>query len=401
MADSPFPSKTSDKRPSLAEMAARAAQRTSRPPPAPSTPPSSRNPASMAPRGAAGSYAPPPASFPPPAAFGAPVISDANGSGLINLNHISQAPTLAPAVRPIDPGSVTPATPVGTAAIRGSSSGSRMVLAGVVVALVGIGVAYGLTSQNGSDAPSERAAALSEAPAAVHANPVGVAPPSQPKAEAPAPAAEKPTVNTPPAGPIVPAEATEIARNPVSHAAAKSGRVRKPTAATNGVAAAGPSPGAAAIAAAVAAEAPAPAHAAPAHPPAPAAAPAPAAPEPTGLAGAIKKAVGPTEPTAGPEKADPKPAPIRGDIPDRPAQGAVTGALGAPRAAARNCLVGQEAPSRATIVFASTGKVQSVTVSGPAAGTPADACIKTALSKTVVGAFKEPTSSITVTITPP
>ena len=406
MADSPFPSKASDKRTSLAEMAARAAQRTSRPPPAPSTPPSSRNPASMAPRGAAGSYAPPasfpppPQSYGPPPAFGAPVISDANGSGLINLNHISQAPTLAPAVRPIDPRSVTPATPVGTAAVRGSS-GSRMVLAGVVVALVGIGVAYGLTSQNGSDAPSERAAALSEAPAGVQANAIGVAPPSQPKAEAPAQAAEKPTVNTPPSGTIAPAEATEIARNPVSHAAAKSGRVRKPAAASNGVAATGPSPGAAAIAAAVAAEAPAPAHAAPAHPPAPAAAPAPAAPEPTGLAGAIKKAVGPTEPTAGPEKADPKPAPIRGDIPDRPAQGAVTGALGAPRAAARNCLVGHDAPSRATVVFASTGKVQNVTVSGPAAGTPADACIKTALSKTVVGAFKEATSSITLTITPP
>ena len=413
MADSPFPSKASEKRTSLAEMAARAAQRTSRPPPAPSTPPSSRNPASMAPRGAAGSYAPPPAAFPPPQsyappAFGASASTDANGSGLINLNHISQAPTLAPAVRPIDPRSVTPATPVGTQAVRGSSSGSRMVLAGVVVALVGIGVAYGLTSQNGSDAQSERAAAVVEAPAPMQANAIGVAPPSQPTAAAaPAPvaaAAEKATVNTPPSGTIAPAEATEITRAAVSHAATRPGKGRKPTAASNGnaVAATGPSPGAAAIAAAVAAEAPAAAAAAPAaHPPAAAAPAAPAAPEPTGLAGAIKKAVGSTEPTSGPEKAAPPPPPIRGDIPDRPAQGAVTGALGAPRAAARNCLVGQEAPSRATVVFASSGKVQSVTVSGPAAGTPAGECIKTALSKTVVGAFKEPTSSITVTITPP
>ena len=412
MADSPFPSKASEKRTSLAEMAARAAQRTSRPPPAPSTPPSSRNPASMAPRGAAGSYAPPPASFPPPQsyappAFGASASTDANGSGLINLNHISQAPTLAPAVRPIDPRSVTPATPVGTQAVRASNSGSRMVLAGVVVALVGIGVAYGLTSQNGSDAPSERAAAVAEAPAPMQANAVGVAPPSQPTAAAaPAPvaAAEKATVNTPPSGTIAPAEATEITRAAVAHAPARPGKGRKPAAASNGnvAAATGPSPGAAAIAAAVAAEAPPAAPAPAAHPPAAAAAPAaPAAPEPTGLVGAIKKAVGPTEPTSGPEKAAPPPPPIRGDIPDRPAQGAVTGALGAPRAAARNCLVGQDAPSRATVVFASTGKVQGVTVSGPAAGTPAAECIKTALSKTVVGAFKEATSSITVTITPP
>jgi hypothetical protein len=405
MADSPFPSKASEKRTSLAEMAARAAQRTSRPPPAPSTPPSSRNPASLAPRGGAGSYAPPPASY-APQSYGQPQASspEANGSGLINLNHISQAPTLAPAVRPIDPRTVTPATPVGVAAARGGNSGTRMVLAGVVVALVGIGVAYGLTSQNGSNASS---AALSETPAGVQANAIGVAPVSQPKVEAPAaiapaPAAvEKATVNTAP-GTIAPAEATEITRAAVAHGPSRVAKARKGAAATNGAAATGPSPGAAAIAAAVAAEAPAAAPAAPAHPPAAAPAPAaPAAPEPTGLVGAIKKAAGHIETGPGPEKAAPAPPPIRGDIPDRPAQGAVTGALGAPRAAARTCLAGQDAPSRATVVFASTGKVQSVTVSGPAAGTPAEACIKTALSKTVVGPFKEATSSITVTITPP
>jgi hypothetical protein len=92
---------------------------------------------------------------------------------------------------------------------------------------------------------------------------------------------------------------------------------------------------------------------------------------------------------------------VRGDIPELPAQGAIQGALGGPRTAARNCLAGQEGPSRATIVFASTGNVQSVTVSGPAAGTPAEACIKTAMSKTVVGAFKHPTFSVSTTISPP
>ena len=236
MADSPFTSKASEKRTSLAEMAARAAQRTSRPPPAPSTPPSSRNPASMAPRVGAGSYAPPPAtpSYAPPPSFRAPPGTDANGSGLINLNHISQAPTLSPAVRAIDPRTVTPTTPFATAVPRSGGGGSRMVLAGIVVALVGIGVAYGLTSQNGSDAPTERAAALGETPAAVQANALGVAPPGQPKAEAPAPvaAAEKAIVNTPP-GAIAPAEATEITRAPAAaaHATPKAGKGRKPAAA--------------------------------------------------------------------------------------------------------------------------------------------------------------------------
>jgi hypothetical protein len=289
-----------------------------------------------------------------------------------------------------------------------------MVLAGVVVALVGIGVAYGLTAQNGSEAPPGRGAAVIEQPHAVPApNALAVAPPSQAKLEAPlaaapapgAPAAafaDKGTVNTPP-GTIAPGEPTEITRAAVSRSGAKGSKgARKPAAATNPVAAAappGPSPGAAAIAAAMAAESPAAAQPAPAAAPPPAA--APAAPEPTGLAGAIKKAAGPTEPAPAPEKAEAKAAPPRGDIPELPAQGAISGALGSPRAAARNCLAGHEAPSRATIVFASTGNVQSVTVSGPAAGTPAEACIKTAMSKTAVGAFKHASFSVSTTISPP
>ncbi|HMI85778.1 MAG TPA: hypothetical protein VK550_16895 [Polyangiaceae bacterium] len=327
------------------------------------------------------------------------------------MNHISQAPTLAPAVRAIDPHTVTPATPVSTPVARSSGGGSRMVLAGVVVALVGIGVAYGLTAQNGSDAAPERAAAAMEQPAAM-VPAVAVAPATQPKeapAVAPAPvaaalAAEKANVNTP-AGAVTPTDATEITRAAVQRGPGKGAKgVHKAVAASNAAAPAapaGPSPGAAAIAAAMAAESPAAARPAPAAPP-PAAAPAaPAAPEPTGLVGAIKKAVGPTEPAPAPEKAEAKAAPPRGDIPELPAQGAISGALGSPRTAARNCLVGHDAPSRATIVFASSGSVQSVSVSGPAAGTPAEACIKTAMSKTTVGAFKHPTFSVSTTISPP
>ncbi len=415
MADSPFSSKASEKRPSLAEMAARAAQRTSRPPPGANTPPSSRSLGSMAPP-ARPSYTPSPSYAPPPSGR-AQATDESNGSGLINLSHISQAPTLAPAVRAIDPRTVTPATPVGTAAVRTSGGGSRMVLAGVVVALVGIGVAYGLTAQNGSDAPPDRGAAAIEQPHAVQA-PIAIAPPSPAKLEAPAPVAAAPapvapaavadrgTVNTPP-GTVAPSEPTEITRAAVSRGPKGSKGSRKPAAVTTPAAAAapaGPSPGAAAIAAAMAAESPAAAQPAPAAAPPPAAAPAPAAPpapEPTGLAGAIKKAAGPTEPAPAPEKAEAKAAPPRGDIPELPAQGAISGALGSPRAAARNCLAGHDAPSRATIVFASTGNVQSVSVTGPAAGTPAEACIKTAMSKTTVGAFKHASFSVSTTISPP
>ena len=422
MADSPFSNKVPEKRPSLAEMAARAAQRTSRPPPSPSTPPSSRSPGSMAPR--AGVPYPPSPSYAPPPSMGHSS-TDSNGSGLINLSHISQAPTLAPAVRAIDPHTVTPATPVATPLARSSGGGSRMVLAGVVVALVGIGVAYGLTAQNGSDAPTERAAAVAEPVQALPAaNAAPVAAPVQPKVEAPtaaapvaaAPAriADKGTVNTPP-GAVAPAEATEITRPAV----ARTGKAAKGARKGNGApavaaAAAAPAPaaaeaaptpgaGAAAIAAAMAAEgvpAAAPQPAPVAAPPVAKAAPAPAAPEPTGLAGAIKKAVGPTGPAPEAEKAAPPPPPVRGDIPELPAQGAIQGALGGPRAAAKNCIVGQEAPSRATIVFAPTGSVQTVTVSGPAAGTPAEACIKTALSKAAVGPFKHASFSVSTTISP-
>ena len=154
MADSPFTSKASEQRTSLAEMAARAAQRTSRPPPSrPSAPPSSRNPGSMAPPRNAPSYAAPQAPYSQAPSYPPPSGGETNGSGLINLGHLSQVPTLAPAVRAIDPQTVTPSTPMSTPAVRSAGSGSRMVLAGVVVALVGIGAAYGLTSQNGSDVP--------------------------------------------------------------------------------------------------------------------------------------------------------------------------------------------------------------------------------------------------------
>jgi hypothetical protein len=60
-----------------------------------------------------------------------------------------------------------------------------------------------------------------------------------------------------------------------------------------------------------------------------------------------------------------------------------------------------DAPSRATVVFASTGNVQNVSVSGPAAGTKAEGCIRSALSKASVGPFRRASFVISTTISPP
>jgi hypothetical protein len=59
-----------------------------------------------------------------------------------------------------------------------------------------------------------------------------------------------------------------------------------------------------------------------------------------------------------------------------------------------------DASSRATIVFGSNGHVENVNVSGPAAGNRAEGCIVKALSRAVVGPFRRPTYSLTVTISP-
>ena len=57
------------------------------------------------------------------------------------------------------------------------------------------------------------------------------------------------------------------------------------------------------------------------------------------------------------------------------ASGAVTGALGAVLPQARGCLGPDDPISRAAIVFGSNGTVQSVSVTGAAAGTEVEACM--------------------------
>lgn len=86
---------------------------------------------------------------------------------------------------------------------------------------------------------------------------------------------------------------------------------------------------------------------------------------------------------------------------DRPSTGAAQAAVGAVLGAARSCIAGQPAGSSATLVFGSSGEVSSVSVSGPAEGTPAAACIQAALKKARVQPFAASSFSLGVTIRPP
>jgi len=118
------------------------------------------------------------------------------------------------------------------------------------------------------------------------------------------------------------------------------------------------------------------------------------------LGDAMKKEVGggqkPGEQVPAAGASGPQFAP--GSVPTKPSQGAVTGALGAVLPAARACLGPDDPISRAVVVFGSNGSVQSVSVSGGAAGKPAEGCIKGALSRAKVAPFAEPTYTAPITI---
>jgi hypothetical protein len=89
-----------------------------------------------------------------------------------------------------------------------------------------------------------------------------------------------------------------------------------------------------------------------------------------------------------------------GSIPVKPSTGAVQAALGAVMSGARHCVAGDDAPSSAVVVFGSDGHVQSVNVSGPAAGKPSGACIQSQLSRARVQPFAQSTFSINATVRP-
>lgn len=88
-------------------------------------------------------------------------------------------------------------------------------------------------------------------------------------------------------------------------------------------------------------------------------------------------------------------------LPSRPSVGAIQGAVGAVMLGARSCLAGQETGSKATVTFGADGRVKSVNVAGPAAGTPAEGCVRSALMGARVSPFSEPEYSASFTVRPP
>lgn len=129
-------------------------------------------------------------------------------------------------------------------------------------------------------------------------------------------------------------------------------------------------------------------------PPPPAAKPAIVAARPKSRA--IEPSAAATEAAQPPEDAAPLQVPAAGtvgaagtgDVPQRPSQGAISSAFGPVMTEARACLGSEDAPVRASVVFAGDGTVQSVTLAP--SGT-ADPCIKAALRKAKVTPFAEGT----------
>jgi hypothetical protein len=96
-----------------------------------------------------------------------------------------------------------------------------------------------------------------------------------------------------------------------------------------------------------------------------------------------------------------RPADSRGgELAAKPTTGAVQAALGSVMSGARHCVAGDDAPSSAVVVFGSDGRVQRVTVSGPAAGKSSATCIEAQLSRARVQPFAAANFSVSATVRP-
>lgn len=89
-----------------------------------------------------------------------------------------------------------------------------------------------------------------------------------------------------------------------------------------------------------------------------------------------------------------------GELPGKPSTGAVQAALGSVMSGARRCVAGDEAASSAVVVFGSDGRVQHVTVTGPAAGKASGACIEAQLARARVQPFAAANFSVSATVRP-
>ncbi len=107
------------------------------------------------------------------------------------------------------------------------------------------------------------------------------------------------------------------------------------------------------------------------------------------------------EPPAAPKDTEEPGTPAAHEnVPDKPAAGDISAAIASVLGSARACVAGQDAPSQAVIVFGSDGRVQSVSVSGPAAGTPSAGCISSALRAAHVHRFARPSFSVRTPVRP-
>ncbi len=114
------------------------------------------------------------------------------------------------------------------------------------------------------------------------------------------------------------------------------------------------------------------------------------------LTDAMRTAAGPIEAHAAVVESGP--AFAAGTVPQKPSQGALTSALGAVLPAARSCLSPDDAVAKATIVFSSVGKVDSVSVHGGPAGK--GECIKGALQKAKIQPFMDANYTANITVRP-
>jgi len=117
-----------------------------------------------------------------------------------------------------------------------------------------------------------------------------------------------------------------------------------------------------------------------------------AAPNSSGtLEDQMRQAAGPSvSATAAPPTAADTSTGATGNVPGKPSQGAVSGAIGAVMPAARACLEAEDPVSHATIVFRSDGSVKSVSIDGGIAGKPQEACVRAALIRAHVPPFAQP-----------
>jgi Flp pilus assembly protein TadG len=88
------------------------------------------------------------------------------------------------------------------------------------------------------------------------------------------------------------------------------------------------------------------------------------------------------------------------NIPEQPSQGAVAAALNPVMGAAKACVAGADDVSRASVTFASSGGVTSVSVSGWAAAHGKSGCVQAALKGAKTQPFSKPSFTVGVPIRP-